>query len=177
MTLPRLSKSEYQYFYHIIFSKGVFEFATENVDWRLSRILWEKINNVLYATVNLVRAKLSLVQEWKCYLLSRDIWSTIWCMLPQFPQSIPARNATSLCDHTYFSHSLILFTTSSRSPFIVIAWFIILRLHKAYRIVAVVDTKFHQQEFDQYIDYRIKNYEEVSYHISRKPYRFLKPPT
>ena len=39
------SKSKYQYFYHIIFSKGVFEFATENVDWRLSRVLREKINN------------------------------------------------------------------------------------------------------------------------------------
>lgn len=89
---------------HIIFSKSVFEFATGNVDWRLSRVLRGKINNAACTQPQTWRAKLSLVQEWKCYLLPRDIYILYMCareaqsdVCSPNSQFIPSRKTRPLC--------------------------------------------------------------------------------
>lgn len=112
MTLFRASKSERQYFRHIIFSKSVFEFATGNVDWRLSRVPRRKINNAACkrATADLVREivvgtrmkMLSFTQE---YIYVKH---NLWCMLPQFPVHLWLEHSLFVWSRTYFSRSLAL---------------------------------------------------------------------
>jgi len=140
------SKSEYQYFCHIIFSKGVFEFATGNVDWRLSRVLRGKINNTSHATADLVR-KIVVGTRMKMLSFTQGYMEHNLMYAPPIPSpSLLEARGLSLCERTCtcFPHSLALFTTLSRSPFIVIAWFIVLRLHKAHWIL-VVDMKFNDR--------------------------------
>lgn len=162
------SKSEYQYFYHIIFSKGVFEFATGNVDWRLSRVLRGKINNASYATVDLVR-KIVVGTRMKMLSFTKGYMEHNLMYAPPIPSPSPlgTRPLCVIIHVRVFPYSLIPFTTLSRSPFIVIAWFIVLRLHKAYWIVAVDYYEFSTIGIRLYMDYRIKICGEVSYYISR----------
>jgi len=143
------SSAEHQYFRHIIFSKNIFEFTAGNVDWRSPRVpLRGRINNGT-ATLSSRCAKLSLLQEWKCYLLPKDIWSAIWCMLPLRPppprnsRPIPVRGTRDLRAIVRVS----LPFCSPRNPFMARAVWLLDLLYYAYTKHIgspgpVVDAKF-----------------------------------
>lgn len=117
-------------------------------------------------------AKLSLVQEWKCYLLSKDIWSAIWCMLPQFPVHPCSEHGLFVWSYMYVFSP---FPRPLHDPF-PLAIYSDCLIYYITPTQSILDPSGRRYEISttgirSYMDYRIKNYEEVSYYISRGTYR------
>jgi len=120
-------------------------------------------------------AKLSLVQVWKCYLLPRDIWNTIWCMLPQFPVHPCSERGLFMWSYVYvfspFSHPF-----HDPFPLAIYSDCLIYCITPTQSILDRGDRRYEISTTGiwSYINYKIKNYKKISYYVSKKSYRFLK---